>query len=69
MLKFYRQKGQIGMDFIAFGFAVASDREGCVTAQPQQGRDDNQKANPRPAQQVHSRAVIDEAKLLGVEVQ
>jgi hypothetical protein len=57
------------MDFVAFGFAVTSDGEGRVTAQSQQGRNDNQKANFRPAQQVLTRAVINEAKLLGVEVQ
>jgi len=57
------------MDFIAFGFAVARDGEGRVTAQSHQGRDDDQKANFGAAQQVLARAVIDEAKLLGVEVQ
>jgi hypothetical protein len=57
------------MDFVAFGFVVTSDGEGRVTAQSNQGRQDNEKTNFRPAQQVLTRAVINEAKLLGVEVQ
>jgi hypothetical protein len=57
------------MDFVAFGFVVTSDGEGRVTAQSNQGRQDNEKTNFRPAQQVLTRAVVNEAKLLGVEVQ
>ena len=40
------------MDFIAFGFAVTSDREGRVTAQSQQSSSHNQKSDSWPAQQV-----------------
>jgi hypothetical protein len=57
------------MNFITTGFVVTSDREGRVTTQSQNGGSNNQKANSRPAQQVLTCAVINEAKLLGVEVQ
>ena len=57
------------MNFITTGFVVTSDREGRVTTQSQNGGSNNQKASSRPAQQVLTCAVINEAKLLGVEVQ
>ena len=57
------------MDLIAFGFTVTSDREGRVTAQSQQGSSHNQKSGSWPAQLVLTWAVINEVKLLGIEVQ
>ena len=57
------------MNFVALWFTFASDGESRVTAQSQYGGENDQNADSSSAQQVLARAVVNQTKLLGVEVE